>query len=103
MREAEQRIGCVALKRVSAIRQGRGQMNLKFWFLILIGAASIPALMAQTTDSWSDNGNNLGSSFKWEKASEWSLGVAPSTAQTYVMMTNAIFGMGPFGRTVSID
>jgi hypothetical protein len=78
-------------------------MNPKFWFLILIGAASIPAVMAQTTDSWSDNGNNLGSSFKWETASQWSLGVAPSTAQTYVMVTNAIFGMGPFGRTVNID
>jgi len=69
-------------------------------FLLLLGPAFIPAASGQT-DSWSDN--TRGTAFKWEKATEWSLGVTPSVAQLGIMITNGFAGTGSIGRTISID
>ena len=69
-------------------------------FLVLLCSAFLPAASA-LTDSWNDN--TRGTFFKWETASEWSLGVTPSLAQTEIMITNGFVGSGFFARTVSID
>jgi hypothetical protein len=76
-------------------------MNRKLLFLILVGAAFVSTANAVlTTNSWSDNSRG---SFKWETASEWSLHVPTSTAQSCVLITNNISGFGIPPRIVTID
>ena len=72
------------------------------WFLILIGSAFVSTAKAQTTtNSWSQG---PAGSFKWETASDWSLHVPPSTAQSCIMITNFVSGSGGSQiRRVTID